>query len=167
MRSLVRVLACLGLLGSATAAEVTAADAASSVVDAVQPAAQVPAASAAEAASGASQPPARRRHTGSPLERRVSLLAKELDLSPAQQSKVKALLESQRQQVARVWNDASVPSAIRISRTQAIGDRTADQIRALLDESQRKKYIQPRIRETPTGTAGADVESWIGKGPRP
>jgi hypothetical protein len=155
----------LGLAVSALAAEGSVAAAPMGAAPAAQTADEAPA--GAEAASAASQPPGRRRHAGSPLERRVALLAKELDLNPAQQTRVKALLESQRQEVARVWSDGSIPSAIRISRTQAIGDRTADQIRALLDEAQRKKYIQPRVRETPTGTAGADVESWIGKVQRP
>lgn len=110
--------------------------------------------------------PAHRRPTlrVGTLDGRVQLLARELELSPAQQGQVKKVLLAQRQQVAALWNDSSVPAALRISRTQAIGDRTADQIRALLNDSQREKYIKPRVRETAVGSAGANVESWTPQG---
>jgi Spy/CpxP family protein refolding chaperone len=119
-----------------------------------------------EAMQAADQAPApkavtRPRRTVSPLDRRIALLAKELDLDAAQQARVRALLEAQRQQVARVWNDTSIPAANRVGATQGIGDHTADQIRSLLTEEQRKKYIQPRRREAAVGTAGSNVESWM------
>jgi hypothetical protein len=97
----------------------------------------------------------------SPLDRRVMLLARELDLSATQQAQVKKVLEGQREQVARVWNDTSIPAARRVSATQAIGDRTADRIRALLNDEQRKKYIRPRQRDVAVGTAGGDAEAWM------
>ena len=102
-----------------------------------------------------------RRNTGSPLDRRVALLAKELNLDASQRVRVKQVLEAQRAQVDKVWNDTSLPAAVRVSTTQSIGDRTADQIRALLNEEQRKKYIQPRQRDAAVGTAGSDVEAWM------
>jgi Spy/CpxP family protein refolding chaperone len=117
-----------------------------------------------DAAALAAQDPGQRRPSVSPLDRRVNLLAKELDLNAAQQAQVKKLLESQREQVARVWNDASIPAARRVVATQAIGDRTADQIRALLTEEQRKKYIQPRQREASVGAPGGDVQAWMNAG---
>jgi hypothetical protein len=79
---------------------------------------------------------------------------------------VKKVLQRQREDVARVWNDSSIPPARRVSATQAIGDRSADQIRALLSEEQRKKYIKPRERDVAVGTAGGDVESWMNAGKR-
>jgi Spy/CpxP family protein refolding chaperone len=108
-----------------------------------------------------------RRNRIPPLDRRVALLAKELDLDAAQKIKVKAVLEGQRQQVARVWSDGAIPSAERIGRTQAIGDHTADQIRALLTEEQRKKYIQARQRDVAVGTPGSDTQSWMQTGKQP
>jgi hypothetical protein len=90
------------------------------------------------------------------------LLTRELGLSATQQAQVKKVLERQREDVTRVWNDSSIPAARRVSATQGIGDRTADRIRALLNEEQRQKYMKPRQREVAVGTAGGDAESWMG-----
>ena len=105
-----------------------------------------------------------RHRTVSPLDRRVALLAKELNLDAGQQARVKKVLENQRAQMNQVWNNTSLSPAMRVSSTQSIGDRTADQIRALLNEEQRKKYIQEHKRETKVGTAGADVQTWMNTG---
>jgi hypothetical protein len=142
------------------------------------------AADAAPAATSLDPPPAESRQAGaqrtdgenggapaswkaSPLDRRVALLARELGLDATQSIKVKAVLEAQREQVARIWSEAAVPSAVRIGRTQAVGDHTADQIRALLNDEQRKKYIQPRQRDVAVGTTGSDVQSWMKTGQQP
>lgn len=140
------------------------ASAASPADEADQPEGAEPAAAEASAVTPAL--PSNRRPTlrAGTLDGRVQLLAKELDLSPAQQGQVKRVLLAQRQQVATLWNDTSLPAAVRVSRTQAIGDRTADQIRALLNDTQREKYIKPRVRDTSVGSAGASVESWTPQG---
>lgn len=140
------------------------ASAASSADEADQPEDAAPAAAADSAvapASASNRRPALRVGT---LDGRVQLLAKELGLSPAQQGQVKKVLLAQRQQVAALWSDSAVPAALRVSRTQAIGDRTADQIRALLTDVQREKYIKPRVRDTSVGSVGANVESWKPQG---
>ena len=131
-------------------------------------AAEAPAADASATAEPATPgevaaTPARRRldTRGATLDGRIRLLAKELDLSPAQQGQVKKVLLSQREQVVALWNDTSVPAALRVSRTQTIGDRTADQIRALLNDAQREKYIKPRVRDATVGSAGANLEAWM------
>jgi len=148
------------------------AHAATDPTDATEPAVAAEAAGAAravddnEAATPVPQETARRRKRASPLDRRVMLLARELGLDATQQAQVKKVLEGQREQVARVWNDRSIPAARRVSATQAIGDRTADRIRALLNDEQRKKYIKPRQRAAAVGTAGGDVESWMNAGKR-
>lgn len=123
-----------------------------------------PAASPAPAEAAVA--PSRRRidARGVTLEGRVMLMAKELDLNAAQQAQVTKLLQAQRQQVAAAWSDASVPAALRVNRTQVIGDRTADQIRALLNDTQREKYIKPRVRDATVGAAGASLESWTAPG---
>ena len=145
------------------------AHAATDPTDATEPAVAAEAARAVEdneAATPVLQDTARRRKRASPLDRRVMLLARELGLDATQQAQVKKVLEGQREQVARVWNDRSIPAARRVSATQAIGDRTADRIRALLNDEQRKKYIKPRQRAAAVGTAGGDVESWMNAGKR-
>jgi len=118
----------------------------------------------AASAEQAAQPAGRRRQTLSPLDRRVALLGQELKLDDGQRAKVKLLLQSQSAQVSHVWDDASIPSALRVKSTQTIGERTADQIRALLSDEQRKKYIQPRQHDAKVGAAAVDVESWMNKG---
>ena len=96
-----------------------------------------------------------------PLERRVALLAAELQLTPEQQLHVRALLERQRQEVRQLWSDNDMAPALRIGRMQAVADQTADAIRGVLDDNQKKKYIQPRQRDVAVGTSGADLETWM------
>ena len=95
------------------------------------------------------------------LDRRIALLTAELALSESQQSQVRALLQRQREEVLRLWNDQTVPPALRVGRTQAVSQRTADAIRGVLDEEQRKRYIQPRQRNAAMGAGGSDVEAWM------
>jgi hypothetical protein len=157
-------MAGVGVAQAQAAAEATdAAGATETTTEAPATPDAVPAADAQDAAQ-LPQDAGRRRQSVSPLERRVILLAKELGLDATQQAHVKKVLESQREQVARVWNDESIPPARRVSATQAIGDRTADDIRAVLNDEQRKKYIQPRRRDAPVGTAGGDAEAWMKSG---
>jgi hypothetical protein len=146
-----------GLVAVHAAVQSSAESAESAVSAAVE---TVDAASAEQAA----QPAGRRRQTLSPLDRRVALLGQELKLDDGQRAKVKLLLQSQSAQVNHVWDDASIPSALRVKSTQTIGERTADQIRALLNDEQRKKYIQPRQHDAKVGAAAVDVESWMNKG---
>jgi hypothetical protein len=96
------------------------------------------------------------------LEDRVKLLAKELELDASQQSELKKLLESQREQVRRVWDESSLAAPYRVSATQAISERTADQIRLLLNDKQKQKYNAPRKpRDILAGSAQPDVEAWM------
>jgi hypothetical protein len=97
----------------------------------------------------------------SPLDRRVALLARELDLDATQQLKVKAVLEGQREQIVRVWQDESVPGALRVARTQAISERTADGIRALLTDAQRQKYFKPRTDRAAIGGTSDDLATYV------
>ena len=99
---------------------------------------------------------------GAGLDARVRTLSKFFDLDAAQQSELRKVLENQREQVRKLWNDSTVPPANRISATRLISDNTADQIRALLNNEQRKKYNPPR-QPHPAG-ADADkrsVEDWM------
>ena len=96
------------------------------------------------------------------LDGRMALLSKELELDVYQQGEVRKILEAQREQVRKVWSDASVPAGYRVVATRAIGDRTADRIRGLLTDEQRKKYIQPRPpTDALAGSAQPNVEAWM------
>lgn len=90
------------------------------------------------------------------------MLSKSLDLDARQRSDLRKVLEDQREQVSRVWSDTSVPAAYRVSATQAISDRTADQIRALLNDEQRKRYNPPKPpHEATPGSARPSVDPWM------
>ena len=79
-----------------------------------------------------------------------------------QQSALRKLLEDQREQIRGVWSNTSVPAAYRVSATLAISDKTADQIRSLLNEEQRKKYNPPRLpHEALANSASPSVEGWM------
>src|SRR4051812_44670573 len=106
---------------------------------------------------------ATRTHAVSGLDRRITLLAHELDLDAAQQLKVRALLEGQREQIVRAWQDESVPGALRVARTQAISERTEDGIRALLSDAQRQKYFKPRTDRAATGGTPEDLANYVDK----
>jgi Spy/CpxP family protein refolding chaperone len=101
-------------------------------------------------------------HHQSPLEQRITLLSAELSLDAQQQAQVRRILEDQREQVRRVWNDSSLAAADRVSATRVIGDRTADRIRAILTEEQKAKYHQARKpRGAEENSPSPSVEEWM------
>jgi hypothetical protein len=101
---------------------------------------------------------------GRSLEERVAMLSKALHLDARQQSELRKVLEDQREQVGRVWSDTSVPASYRVLSTQAIADRTADRIRALLNEEQRKRYNPPKRPHQATPGSAPSVEAWMNRG---
>ena len=124
----------------------------------------LPVSAAAPAAASAATTASLSESTALPaLDRRITLLAKELDLNEAQQVAMRKLLLEQREKVARLWNESAIPAQDRIRATQLIGDQTADRIRELLTEEQRKKYIQPRMKRPapPADDQNRSVEEWM------
>ena len=121
---------------------------------------------AAESAAETPPQPAARHVQGSTLEHRVQTLAKALELDAKQQVELRKVLQGQRDLVARIWNDASLSSAERVGATHAMSERTADQIRALLTEEQKKKYNPPAPHDLASQLGRPDVEAWMNQGPR-
>jgi hypothetical protein len=163
MRSLVAstvwiALACAGQVALAADPEPEQADAPQADTGGDQPGTPD---AAAESAARHAPGRALRRNSGSGIDQRVRLLTTELKLDAKQQVKVRSVLISQREQVAKVWSDSSLPAAIRVKATQSIGDSTADRIRGLLSEDQRKLYIQPRREDLATKRERPDVEAWM------
>ena len=107
------------------------------------------------------QPHTLQHQHGTSLDNRVRALSKMLSLDTRQQADVRKLLEGQREQVRRVWEDAAVPAPYRISATQAISDKTADQIRALLNDEQKKKYNPPKQPHEALAGSAPSVETWM------
>jgi hypothetical protein len=102
------------------------------------------------------------RPPGATVEDRVRTLTLALDLDTRQQSQLTKVLENHAEQVRKAWNDSSVPAAYRVSATRIISDQTAEQIRALLTEEQRKKFNPPRqARDSSARPTGPSVEDWM------
>ncbi len=95
------------------------------------------------------------------LDQRVQLMAKELGLDAGQQLELKGILLNQRAEVLAVWNNESVPAAVRVGATQAITEKTADRIRTILTDAQREKFSKSRPHDTPVGAPGSDLQKWM------
>jgi hypothetical protein len=143
------VLVAAGSTAAAGEAAVPAADQ-SSGDTAVMPSAALP----------ATRPPARLRAGGS-LQHRVDVLSKALQLDARQRTQLITILESQRQTVSTIWSDPKMLPAERTPATRALQERTANQIRAILSDEQRKLYNPPK----PEGDAPPtpNVEEWMRK----
>jgi hypothetical protein len=106
------------------------------------------------------QPP--HRHYRSGLEERVKTFSKAFDLDAKQQDELRKVLESQREQIRKVWREGSVPPPYRVSATRLIYYQTEDRIRALLNDEQRKKYKPPRpSNESAVASDQRSVEYWM------
>jgi hypothetical protein len=119
---------------------------------------------AAPQASEASAPPASAapQPRATALEQRIALLTAELDLDTQQQDRVRRILEDQRQQISMVWSDSSLAAANRVNATRVISDRTADRIRAILNEEQKSKYNQARKPHLAGETAASpSLDEWM------
>lgn len=114
--------------------------------------------STAKAAS--TQAPLHRK--GLSLEDHVNILTKALDLDVKQQAELRRLLENQREQIRNLWDDTSVPPADRVNATRVISNRTADRIRAMLNDEQKKKYNPPpQPHEAAPDSSSRTVDEWM------
>jgi hypothetical protein len=95
------------------------------------------------------------------LEQRVQLLTHELDLNSGQQEAVRQILRGQRDAVRSIWQDAAISPAERAPAVRLVGERTADRIRGVLNEEQKKKYNRPTPDGALSTQANADVEGWL------
>ena len=94
------------------------------------------------------------------LEHRVAMLTKALELDARQQAELQGIFADQREAVRKIWNDRSLLPAERVPATRAVEDRTADQIRAILNDEQKKKYNQPKPPPAPDARP-PDVSAWM------
>jgi len=110
----------------------------------------------------ATVPKTKHPNKGSTLDNRVKMLSKGLGLNIKQEAELKKVLEWQRDQIKALWHNTSIPAEYRISMTRSIGDKTADQIRALLNNEQRKKYLAPKPQEIlEQKPVKRSVEEWM------
>jgi hypothetical protein len=114
------------------------------------------------APSAAPARPAPRRRSAGSLDDRVKSLSKALVLDQQQQSALRKVLVAQREETLAVWADESTPAAVRVKATELISQRTADRIRALLNEQQRARYNLPRPpNQAAPGSSRPSVETWM------
>jgi hypothetical protein len=104
---------------------------------------------------------ATKRAPGAGLDDRVKVFAKALDLDAAQQSQLRKILLGQRDAVRRVWTDKSLSPAERAPATRAASERTGDEIRAILNDEQRKKYNSASPAAAPDKGDERSVEQWL------
>jgi len=94
------------------------------------------------------------------LDQRVSQFAKNLDLSEAQQSAVKKILEERQQEILRIRLDPSMTGSAGIDRFRALQESTVERIRGILNDEQKKKYDPLAPRRIPS-TPQPSVEDWL------
>ena len=114
-----------------------------------------------ESGSVDTKPQTRSAFRRSTVSDQVKRLAKALDLSETQQSEVKRILGLQQEQSRRIRTDPSIPGADRINRFRALQDRTVVEIRAVLNEDQKKKYNPRALREAQQSSPQLSVEDWM------
>lgn len=96
--------------------------------------------------SGGPQEHGRMRSRMDPA-RRVEMLSKQLDLTPEQKTKVTDILKSDRSKMESVRDDSSLSAQDRHTKMMAIHKASNDQIRALLDSNQQKKFDEMQARQ--------------------
>jgi uncharacterized membrane protein YhiD involved in acid resistance len=102
-----------------------------------------------------------RADRSSSIDDRVKLFAKNLDLNEAQQAAVKRILEQRQQQTLQIRLDPAITGSVRIERFRAIQDSTVQQIRAVLNEEQSKKYDPLAPRRLQPAPEQKSVEDWL------
>ena len=140
---------------AASAAALTAVAQAPAATGAAEPAA---AADPNAAVEPEAEPPGvwnRRRAAPTGVDAQLRRLAANLRLDAGQQEKIRPILLAHRDQVERLLHDTQLAPAERQKRVLALGDRSADQIRAQLTDDQRAQYIQPRAAPVVAQAASA------------
>jgi|SRR5215469_9409979 len=79
--------------------------------------------------------------------KRAATLGKRLNLSPDQQSKVEEILKSEQSQMQSLHADSSVSQEDRHSKMMEIHKSSNDQIRALLNDDQQKKWDEMQSKQ--------------------
>jgi hypothetical protein len=92
---------------------------------------------------------------------RLQVLVKGLKLDGAQQAEVRRALQAQREAIRRLTNAPADPEVPRVAAIHAITDRTAERIRAVLNDEQKKLYSQPLPHDFAAGEGKPGVEEWL------
>jgi len=74
------------------------------------------------------------------VDEQVKRLADRLKLSADQQSKIKPILEDQRQQMESIRSDSSLSREDRMSKMRSIREAATSKIKEILNDDQKKQY---------------------------
>ena len=95
------------------------------------------------------------------LEDRVKVLARNLNLDQAQQDDVLKILQARAEESLRIRRDTSISGSARIEQFRALQDTIVLQIRAVLNEEQKKKYDPLAVRTREPAADQKTVEDWL------
>lgn len=104
------------------------------------------------------QPAPRRAKGRVTVDDQVKALTKNLDLNQEQQAAVKKILERRQLESVHIMRNGSGPDAI--DRFRALQAGTVQQIRAVLNDEQKKKY-NPLAPRPPQASDQPSVQDWI------
>ena len=99
-----------------------------------------------QAAAPAGAPPERGGHNRFDPDRRAEMLTKKLNLSADQKSKVVDIFKSEQSTMQKIHADASASQPDRRSKMMEANKASNDQIRALLNPDQQKKWDEMQNR---------------------
>ena len=106
------------------------------------------------------------RHKHRSLDDRFELLARYLDLSNEQRSALKDILLERQQEIVNMRHAPAPGAGLQMDRLRTLEDQTADKIRAILTEEQRKKYNPLGEHNSASTSQNLNVDGWL-KGPPP
>jgi hypothetical protein len=105
--------------------------------------------------------PAERSHAATDLADRVKAFTKALDLNALQQIQLRKILLERRDTIRKIWSDRSLLPAERVPATRAANERSGDEIRAMLNDEQRKKYNSAPPSGAPDHGDKRSIEQWL------
>ena len=95
------------------------------------------------------------------LDGQVERLSRYLDLDEAQRSTLKNILQQRQEEILLMRLTPPSDGTVQIDRVRAIEDKTAERIRASLNEEQRKKHDLLSVRRTAPAPDQRSLEDWL------
>jgi periplasmic protein CpxP/Spy len=120
-----------------------------------------------QAAPSAGQPQHGYGHNHFDPEKRAAMLSKQLNLSADQKAKVTDVLKSEQSQMESLRSDSSVPQEDRRSKMMELHKSSNEQIRALLDPDQQKKFDEIQSKQMEHYHHGGQAPSGTPNSPPP
>jgi hypothetical protein len=114
-----------------------------------------------DAAITPTPPPPHQSHSRATLEHQVKVLARNLNLDQAQQDAVLKILQARKEEALRIRRDTSISGGARIDQFRGLQDSTVLQIRAVLNDDQKKQYDPLAVRKIGPAADQKSVEDWL------